>query len=214
VSSSSPRRQNIDKFRYLFETGEFSECVRISNIALKATKRDTILHAHLQNSLAVTSFGQNDLRQARSHWEVALRIMKDRTGGKSEYYIGLLSNWGNMLAAEQQNQEAINIYLEAERAREELDLPKTMALAYINLGIGRMELLENNMEVAQKRFKAARNVVEKHHGARGQCMQEYVQYSTPGLRKSGLQVLINQCILRAWKPRICQIQLHRSRYIL
>lgn len=165
---------NNDHVRYLFEIGESSECLRLANITLKAVNEGTLLHARLQNSLFGLYFSQNDLRQARPCLEGALRVMREHLGDRSEEYIGMTSNFGNLLAAEGRNEAAIVQFLQAESLRTQLNYPQNMGLAFLQLGVGRAELQRGNIVEAERRFKAAEDIVQKVHGDRGLYMQEYV----------------------------------------
>lgn len=164
----------LNLFRFLFEMGEHSECLRVSNIALKAVEKETYLHGHLHNSLYSIYWSQNKLPIARSHLEVALKVMKSHISETSEEYIGIVSNFGNLLSSEGQSEAAVEKYLHVERVRKEFNHPMNIGQAFIHLGIGRAELQNGNNEEARRRFNSAMEVVIKEHGENGQYMQELV----------------------------------------
>lgn len=157
-------------FRYLFEIGEHSESLRLSNVALKTTEKGTLIHAQLENSLYGLYSFQNDLGRARPLLESAYAFMKNHLGEDSAEYIS--PNMGNLLAAEGQTEAALEMFLIVEKRRNEIKKPQNIGLAFLNLGIGRAQMVMRNLEEAERRFKAAFKVVREEHGEKGQFMQE------------------------------------------
>jgi len=104
---------------------------------------------------------QNNLGRARTHLEVALDAMKGDLDEESEEYIGVIANLGNLLAAENQNEEALVVFRKVEKIREQNNYPQNIGLAFLHLGIGRVELQNGNLEEAEQRFMKASEVVKK-----------------------------------------------------
>jgi hypothetical protein len=158
--------------RYLHEIGEIKECLLISTIALKACSEENMVYAHLQNSIATLEWIRNNLREVRVHYDLALPIMKQHLGAEAEEYIGVLANVGNALASECRDEDSLVAYWEVERVRTLKGLPKNIGLAFLHLGVGRIELRKSNFAAARDRFKSAEEVIRKQHGALGLYMSE------------------------------------------
>lgn len=157
--------------RYLHEIREIKECLRISTIALRACPANMV-YAHLHNSIGALQWIQNNLREARVHFELALPIMKDNLGFEDEEYIGVLANVGSALASECRDEDSLVAYREVERVRTLKRLPKNIGLAFLHLGVGRIELRMGNMPAARERFRNAEEVIRKQHGPQGLYMAE------------------------------------------
>lgn len=98
-----------------------------------------------------------------------MRAHRDAT---SEEYLGILSNKANLLASNEEDEEALRLYLQVEETRKRLGHPENIALAFINLGIGRLRCKMNDFNDAAARFEMARQIVQGEHGDRGKYMQQ------------------------------------------
>ncbi|PON27927.1 hypothetical protein TGAM01_v203064 [Trichoderma gamsii] len=156
---------------YLVETGQHSEVQRISEIVLKAIDPTTYLYAHLHNSLLATAWLKNDLRNAFAHSDVVLSAMKPHREETSEEYVGILSNQANLLASNRDDEKALQLLLQVEDTRRQFHLPENIALAFVNLAIGRLRCRMGDLKDAEVRFYNAREIVRREHGENGQYMQ-------------------------------------------
>ncbi|EFX06572.1 tpr repeat-containing protein [Grosmannia clavigera kw1407] len=157
---------------YLVESGQDSECQRLSEIALKAVGPNTYRYAHLNNSLFAMSWFQNDLKSAFKYCGIAASSMKAHRPETSEEYLGILSNKASLLASDGKDTEALKLYLEVEETRKRYNYPQNIALAFINLGIGRLKSKMGEFDDAATRLEAARSIVQHEHGPHGKYMQQ------------------------------------------
>ncbi|PNP47656.1 hypothetical protein TGAMA5MH_01479 [Trichoderma gamsii] len=155
-----------------FETGQHSEVQSISEIVLKAIDPTTYLYAHLHNSLLATAWLKNDLRNAFAHSDVVLSAMKPHREETSEEYVGILSNQANLLASNRDDEKALQLLLQVEDTRRQFHLPENIALAFVNLAIGRLRCRMGDLKDAEVRFYNAREIVRREHGENGQYMQQ------------------------------------------
>jgi tetratricopeptide (TPR) repeat protein len=120
-----------------------------------------------------TYLWQNNLALARKHCIAAKEIMKRHLDERSELYVAIIANWGNVLFAEGRNEECLEFLKYVEKVHQEQKHPEKMNVAFLNLGFSRAELFKGNTDEAEKRADTALRVVREKHGERGKYMEEY-----------------------------------------
>ncbi|MCJ1250541.1 hypothetical protein MMC30_007769 [Trapelia coarctata] len=152
--------------RYLHEIGDKASALAIASLAMSTCKeRDSLLYAHLFNTMFGIYFELNDLKKARSHCEVALEIRKRLD--TEEEYSNTLSNMGNLLSAEGRLAEALRCFEESESIRQRIGEDGIIGHALLCLGIGRAQALTGDYDPAEPRSSTAKEEILRVFGPQG-----------------------------------------------
>lgn len=139
---------------YLYEVGDYGECLKMMETACSASEdKNTLLYSHLINTIGSAYFELNHLKKCRSNFESA-RDLREELLPENDLQVAVsLANLGNVETAEGSYDEAQVLLEEAARIREPQKEPLMLGLTFLQLG--RVWFLRNEFDHARQMFSKA-----------------------------------------------------------
>jgi len=151
--------------RYLFEIADYRECLNVIDVACSlCSDKESLVYAHLLNTRATTYYERNLLKQSREAIEEALDIRRAKLDPMHPEVAISLANLGNVEAAEDNLDEALDYYREAAAIREHIGDAAATMLGLNYLQIGRVYFLQGDFNHAYDMYQKSEGIFNKRVG--------------------------------------------------
>ncbi|RMZ87885.1 hypothetical protein DV736_g4887, partial [Chaetothyriales sp. CBS 134916] len=148
---------------YLFEIGEYDECLNLVAIARSAvTDQSSLLFSHLLNTEGVTYYELNMLGPSRLAMEQCLEIRRSELGDDHPEVAISLGNLGNIELAEGNHEVAFECLGEAASIREAMGDEAAVMLGVNYMQIGHVKAQIDDDTAAYAMYQKSEGVLNKY----------------------------------------------------